>query len=94
MARGSTSSGRVCELLRTTDMLSRGLIHVLKAEESVGNAVRTCFESCGSAGGTSLRRDCEPHDYQGSGHYAKLLDRMEKRSLVSRCRETKRIGGW
>ena len=76
------------ELLRTTDMLSRGLIHVLKAEDlsatqyNVLRILRGAPEGlpCGEIASRMITRDPD---------ITRLLDRMEKRSLISRCRETK-----
>ncbi len=76
------------DLLRTTDMLSRGLIHVLKAENlsatqyNVLRILRGAPEGlpCGEIAIRMITRDPD---------VTRLLDRLEKRSLISRCRETK-----
>ncbi len=76
------------DLLRTTDMLSRGLIHVLKAEELSAtqyNVLRILRGSpeglaCGEIASRMITRDPD---------VTRLLDRLEKRGLISRCRETK-----
>ena len=76
------------DLLRTADMLSRGLIHVLKAEElsatqyNVLRILRGTPEGlpCGEIAARMITRDPD---------VTRLLDRLEKRGLISRCRETK-----
>jgi len=76
------------ELLRTTDMLSRGLFQVLKAEElsatqyNVLRILRGAPEGlpCGEIASRMITRDPD---------ITRLLDRLEKRGLISRCRETK-----
>lgn len=76
------------DLLRTTDMLSRGLIDVLKAEDlsstqyNVLRILRGAPEGlpCGEIANRMITRDPD---------VTRLLDRLEKRSLISRCRETR-----
>lgn len=76
------------ELLRTTDMLSRGLVLVLKAEDISAtqyNVLRILRGSpdglpCGEIASRMITRDPD---------ITRLLDRLEKRGLISRCRETK-----
>src|SRR5580698_10591185 len=76
------------ELLRTTDMLSRGLNGVLKAEDLSAtqyNVLRILRGApgglpCGEIASRMITRDPD---------ITRLLDRMEKRGLISRCRETK-----
>jgi DNA-binding MarR family transcriptional regulator len=76
------------ELLRTTDMLSRGMVHVLKAEDlsptqyNVLRILRGSREGlpCGEIASRMITRDPD---------ITRLLDRLEKRSVISRCRETK-----
>jgi DNA-binding MarR family transcriptional regulator len=76
------------ELLRTTDMLSRSLITVLKDEDLSANQynvlriLRGSPEGlpCGEIASRMITRDPD---------VTRLLDRLEKRGLVSRCRETK-----
>ncbi len=76
------------DLLRTTDMLSRGLVGVLKAEElsptqyNVLRILRGALEGlpCGEIASRMITRDPD---------ITRLLDRLEKRGLISRCRETK-----
>ena len=76
------------ELLRTTDILARQLAHVLKAEDlsatqyNVLRILRGAPEGlpCGEIGNRMITRDPD---------ITRLLDRMEKRGLISRCRETK-----
>ena len=74
------------ELLRTSDQLNRRLVPVLKAEElsetqyNVLRILRGAPEGlpCGEIGNRMITRDPD---------ITRLLDRMEKRSLISRCRE-------
>src|ERR1700692_3220158 len=76
------------ELLRTTDMLSRGLVKVLKAENlsatqyNVLRILRGSAEGlpCGEIASRMITRDPD---------VTRLLDRLEKRGLISRCRQTK-----
>jgi DNA-binding MarR family transcriptional regulator len=76
------------DLLRTTDILSRGLIQVLKAEEvsstqyNVLRILRGTPEGlpCGEIANRMITRDPD---------VTRLLDRLEKRGLISRSRETK-----
>jgi DNA-binding MarR family transcriptional regulator len=76
------------ELLRTTDMLSRGLVKVLKHEALSGtqyNVLRILRGSpeglpCGEIASRMITRDPD---------VTRLLDRLEKRGLISRCREAK-----
>jgi len=75
------------ELLRTTDMLSRGMVGVLKNENlsptqyNVLRILRGAPEglACGEIANRMITRDPD---------VTRLLDRMEKRGLISRCRET------
>jgi DNA-binding transcriptional ArsR family regulator len=76
------------DLLRTTDMLSRGLVQVLKTEDlsatqyNVLRILRGAPEGlpCGEIASRMITRDPD---------VTRLLDRLEKRGLISRCRETK-----
>lgn len=76
------------DLLRTTDILSRGLLHVFKSEELSGtqyNVLRILRGApeglaCGEIASRMITRDPD---------VTRLLDRLEKRGLISRCRETK-----
>ena len=76
------------DLLRTTDMLSRGLINVLKAEDlsatqyNVLRILRGAPDGlpCGEIASRMITRDPD---------ITRLLDRLEKRGLISRWRETK-----
>ncbi len=76
------------ELCRTTDLLSRGLAMLLKAEDLSANqynVLRILRGSpdglpCGEIGNRMITRDPD---------ITRLLDRLEKRELISRCRETK-----
>ena len=76
------------DLLRTTDILSRGLVTVLKTEDISANqynVLRILRGSpdglpCGEIASRMITRDPD---------ITRLLDRLEKRGLISRCRETK-----
>src|SRR5208337_567107 len=85
---GSPEETAFLDLLRTTDMLSRGLVQVLKTEDLSStqyNVLRILRGSpeglpCGEIAGRMITRDPD---------ITRLLDRLEKRGLISRCRETK-----
>jgi len=74
------------ELQRTADLLSRTVAHLLKAEELSANQynvlriLRGAPEglTCGEIASRMITRDPD---------ITRLLDRLEKRSLISRCRE-------
>jgi DNA-binding MarR family transcriptional regulator len=76
------------ELCRTTDLLSRRLAALLKTEDLSANqynVLRILRGSpdglpCGEIGNRMITRDPD---------ITRLLDRLEKRELISRCRETK-----
>ncbi|HEX9200714.1 MAG TPA: MarR family transcriptional regulator [Acidobacteriaceae bacterium] len=76
------------ELCRTTDLLSRHLSGLLKAEDLSSNqynVLRILRGSpdglpCGEIGNRMITRDPD---------ITRLLDRLEKRGLISRCRETR-----
>jgi len=76
------------EMSRTTDLLSRRVSLLLKTEElsstqyNVLRILRGVAEGlpCGEIGSRMITRDPD---------ITRLLDRLEKRSLISRCRETK-----
>lgn len=76
------------DLLRTSDMLSRRPAQVLKAEELSSNQynvlriLRGAPEGlpCGEIANRMITRDPD---------ITRLLDRLEKRGVISRCRETK-----
>lgn len=74
------------DLLRTADILSRGLVRVLKKEDlsptqyNVLRILRGAPEGlpCGEIATRMITRDPD---------ITRLLDRLEKRELISRCRE-------
>jgi DNA-binding MarR family transcriptional regulator len=76
------------DLLRTTDMLSRPLAQLLKTEDlsatqyNVLRILRGAPEglTCGEVASRMITRDPD---------ITRLLDRLEKRGLTSRCREVK-----
>ena len=84
----SPEEAALLDLLRTTDMLSRGLLQVLKNEDLSGtqyNVLRILRGApeglaCGEIANRMITRDPD---------VTRLLDRLEKRGLISRCRETK-----
>jgi DNA-binding MarR family transcriptional regulator len=76
------------ELLRTTDQLSRGLVPLLKTEQlsptqyNVLRILRGALEGlpCGEIGQRMITRDPD---------ITRLLDRLEKRGLIARWRNSK-----
>jgi len=76
------------DLLRTTDILSRSLVTVLKTEGLSANQYNVLGIlrgspdglPCGEIASRMITRDPD---------ITRLLDRLEKRGLISRCRETK-----
>ncbi|HEY2018526.1 MAG TPA: MarR family transcriptional regulator [Bryobacteraceae bacterium] len=76
------------DLVRTTEMLSRPLVQLLKTEDLSStqyNVLRILRGSpegltCGEIGSRMITHDSD---------ITRLLDRLENRKLVSRCRETK-----
>jgi DNA-binding MarR family transcriptional regulator len=76
------------DLVRTTDALSRGPARVLKGEDlsstqyNVLRILRGASDglTCGEIANRMITRDPD---------ITRLLDRLEKRNLISRCRETK-----
>jgi len=84
---GNPEESAFLELLRASDMLSRGLILVLKREDvsltqyNVLRILRGAEEGlpCGEIAGKMITRDPD---------VTRLLDRLEKRKLISRSRET------
>ena len=76
------------ELVRTTDLLSRPLTQVLKAEDLTSNQYNVLRIlrgapdglACGEIGNRMITRDPD---------ITRLLDRLEKRSLIERWREQK-----
>src|ERR1017187_4920336 len=75
------------DMVRTTEMLSRPLAQLLKAEDLSStqyNVLRILRGSpdgltCGEIANRMITRDPD---------ITRLLDRLEKRNLVSRCRDT------
>jgi DNA-binding MarR family transcriptional regulator len=86
--KASPEEAAFVDLLRTTDLLSRSLITVLKAEDlsmtqyNVLRILRGAIEGlpCGEIANRMITRDPD---------ITRLLDRLEKRGMISRCRETK-----
>jgi DNA-binding MarR family transcriptional regulator len=85
---GCPEEAAFLDLLRTTDTLSRGLVRVLKTEDlsstqyNVLRILRGAPEGlpCGEIACRMITRDPD---------VTRLLDRLEKRGLISRCREAK-----
>ena len=85
--RGSREESAFLDLLRTTDVLSRRLALVLKSEELSAtqyNVLRILRGSpegltCGEVANRMITRDPD---------LTRLLDRLEKRGLISRARDT------
>jgi DNA-binding MarR family transcriptional regulator len=88
-ARGSVEEAAFLDLLRTCDLLSRGPAQFLKSEDlsptqyNVLRILRGALPAglaCGEIANRMITRDPD---------ITRLLDRLEKRELISRCRETK-----
>src|SRR4029077_18945973 len=85
---GSPEEAAFLDLLRTTDMLSRGPAQILKTEDlsatqyNVLRILRGAPEglTCGEVANRMITRDPD---------ITRLLDRLEKRGLISRSREAK-----
>jgi DNA-binding MarR family transcriptional regulator len=85
---GAAEEAAFLDLLRTCDVLSRKLAEVLKPAElspTQYNVLRILRGArhglaCGEIASRMITRDPD---------VTRLLDRMEKRGLISRCRETK-----
>lgn len=85
---GSPEEAAFLDLLRTTDVLSRRLAQVLKAEDLSSNQYNVLRIlrgapdglSCGEIANRMITRDPD---------ITRLLDRLEKRGLVSRSREAR-----
>jgi DNA-binding MarR family transcriptional regulator len=85
---GSPEEAAFLDLVRTTDMLSRGAVEVFKTEDlsasqyNVLRILRGAPEGlpCGEIAGRLITRDPD---------VTRLLDRMEKRGLISRTRESR-----
>ena len=86
--RGSREEAVFLDMLRTTDLLSRRLVGVLKDEDipptqyNVLRILRGAPQglSCGEIGDRMITRDPD---------ITRLLDRMEKRNLIARARDSK-----
>jgi len=85
---GSAEETAFLDLLRTCDILSRKIVEVLKPADlsstqyNVLRILRGAKDAlpCGEIASRMITRDPD---------ITRLLDRMEKRGLISRCRETK-----
>jgi DNA-binding MarR family transcriptional regulator len=85
--KGSPEEALYLDLCRTTDLLSRPLAALLKAEELSANQYNVLRIlrgapdglACGEIGNRMITRDPD---------ITRLLDRLEKRALIARCRET------
>ena len=84
----SSEEAAFLDLLRTTDMLSRGLVAILKPEDlsstqyNVLRILRGAPEGlpCGEIAKRMITRDPD---------ITRLLDRLEKRGLIARSREAR-----
>jgi DNA-binding MarR family transcriptional regulator len=84
----SSEEAAFLDLLRTTDMLSRGLVTILKPEDlsptqyNVLRILRGAPEGlpCGEIAKRMITRDPD---------ITRLLDRLEKRGLIARSREAR-----
>src|ERR1700730_6110717 len=85
---GCPEEAAFLDLLRTTDLLSRGLVRLLKDEDisstqyNVLRILRGAPDGlpCGEIASRMITRDPD---------VTRLLDRLEKRELISRSRETR-----
>jgi DNA-binding MarR family transcriptional regulator len=85
---GSAEEAAFLDLLRTTDMLSRGPAQILKAEDlsatqyNVLRILRGAPEglACGEIASRMITRDPD---------VTRLLDRLKKRGLISRSRDSR-----
>ena len=85
---GCPEEAAFLDLLRTTDLLSRGLVRLLKDEDisstqyNVLRILRGASDGlpCGEIASRMITRDPD---------VTRLLDRLEKRRLISRSREAK-----
>jgi len=85
---GSPEEAAFLDLLRTADMLTRGVVGVLKTEDlsttqyNILRILRGAPEGlpCGEIASRMITRDPD---------VTRLLDRMENRGLISRARETR-----
>ena len=85
---GSPEEAAFLDLMRTTDMLSRRPAQVLKTEDLSANQYNVLRIlrgapdglSCGEIANRMITRDPD---------ITRLVDRLEKRGLISRCRETR-----
>jgi DNA-binding MarR family transcriptional regulator len=85
---GCPEEAAFLDLLRTADLLFRALVRVLKSEDLSStqyNVLRILRGApgglpCGEIASRMITRDPD---------VTRLLDRLEKRELISRCRETK-----
>src|SRR5271155_2846756 len=87
-ARGTPEEAAFLDLLRTCDLLSRGPAQFLKSEDlspTQYNVLRILRGAppaglpCGEIANRMITRDPD---------ITRLLDRLEKRELISRCRQT------
>ena len=85
---GSTEEAAFLDVVRTADILTRPVARLLKTEDlsstqyNVLRILRGAPDglTCGEVGDRMITRDPD---------ITRLFDRLEKRGLVSRCRETK-----
>ena len=76
------------ELMRTSDLLSRTLVPVLKAEDLSPNQYNVLRILRGAPGGLACG-EIANRMITRDPDVTRLLDRLEKRQLIARCRESK-----
>jgi len=84
---GCPEENAFLDLLRTSDMLSRGLIQVLRTEKLSATQYNVLRILRGAPGGLPCG-EIASHMITRDPDVTRLLDRLGKRGLVSRCRET------
>jgi DNA-binding MarR family transcriptional regulator len=85
---GCPEEAAFLDLLRTTDMLSRPLVQILKAEDLSSNQYNVLRILRGAPGGLPCG-EIANRMITRDPDITRLLDRLEKRGLISRCRETR-----
>ena len=85
---GSPEEAAFLELMRTTDMLSRGMVGILKIEALSPNQYNVLRILRGAPGGLPCG-EIASRMITRDPDVTRLLDRLEKRKLIARCRETK-----
>ena len=84
---GSREEAAFVDLVRTCDLLSRGLTQILKAEDISATQYNVLRILRGSSDGLPCG-EIASHMITRDPDVTRLLDRMEKRGLISRFRDT------